>query len=127
MTDYLDLEDLVVIARQVVGENVAVRDYGLLVSAVERPRATVFGEDAYPDLHFKAAALMQSLSRNHSLVDGNKRLAWAACRVFLAINECRIRAPEDDRFNFVIAVATGTKSDLGAIAEQLRAWTVAER
>jgi death on curing protein len=123
MIDYLDLEDLLEIARRAVGDNVAVRDYGLLESALARPCASVFGQDAYPDLHVKAAALLHSLARNHALVDGNKRLAWTACLTFLAINGQRISASEDDRFGFVIRVATGAQPDLGEIAEQLRAWS----
>jgi death-on-curing protein len=67
MTDYLDLEDLLEIAREAVGRDVVVRDYGLLESALARPRASVFGQDAYPDLHLKAAALLHSLARNHAL------------------------------------------------------------
>lgn len=123
MTEYLDLDDLLEIARGAVGTDFAVRDYGLLESALARPRASVFGADAYPDLHLKAAALMHSLARNHALVDGNKRLAWTALRTFLAINGQWIGAPEDDRFDFVIAVATGTLADLEGIAERLRAWS----
>jgi death-on-curing protein len=122
MIDYLDLEDLLEIARRAVGEDVAVRDYGLLDSALARPRATVFGRDAYPDLHVKAAALLHSLLRNHALVDGNKRLAWTACLTFLAINGERISASEDARFDFVIRVAVAD-DDLDEIAEQLRAWS----
>ncbi|WNG88940.1 type II toxin-antitoxin system death-on-curing family toxin [Mycobacterium sp. ITM-2016-00317] len=123
MIHYLDLEDLLDIARAAVGPDVAVRDYGLLESAQARPRATVLGEDAYPDLHLKAAALFQSLARNHPLVDGNKRLAWTACLTFLGINGHSVRAPEDDRFAFVIAVAAGTITDLGEIAARLQAWS----
>jgi len=123
MIEYLDLDDLLVIARRAVGDDVAVRDYGLLASALARPRASVYGADAYPDLHLKAAALMHSLARNHALVDGNKRLAWTACRTFLAINGQWIAAPEDDRFDFVIDVATGVSPDVHQIADQLRAWT----
>jgi death-on-curing protein len=123
MTEYLDLDDLLEIARAAVGTAVVVADYGLLESALARPRASVFGQDAYPDLHLKAAALLHSLTRNHALVDGNKRLAWTACRTFLAINGQWITAPEDDRFEFVIGVATGVLPDLDKIAEQLRAWS----
>ena len=123
MTDYLDLEDLLDIAREVVRRDVLVRDYGLLEAALIRPRASVFGRDAYPDLHVKAAALMHSLARNHALVDGNKRLAWTACRTFLAINAQWIRAPEDARFDFVIGVATSAMPDVDEIAEQLRSWS----
>lgn len=126
MTDYLDLEDLLEIAREAVGRDVVVRDYGLLESALARPRATAFGQDAYPELHVKAAALLHSLTRNHGLVDGNKRLAWTACRTFLAINAQWIRAPEDERFDFVIRVATGVMPDLDEIAAQLRDWSYQE-
>ena len=126
MTDYLDLEDLLEIAREAVGRDVVVGDYGLLESALARPRASVFGQDAYPDLHLKAAALLHSLARNHALVDGNKRLAWTACRTFLAINAQWIAAPEDERFDFVIGVATGAMPDLGEIAAQLRSWSYQE-
>ena len=123
MTEYLDLDDLLEIARAAVESDVVVGDYGLLESALARPRASVFGQDAYPDLHLKAAALFQSLARNHALVDGNKRLAWTACRTFLAINGQWISASEDERFDFVIAVATGAKPDVDKIAEQLRSWS----
>jgi len=131
MTEYLDLDDLLDIARTAVGagnfEQVVVNDHGLLESALARSRASVFGQDAYPDLHLKAAALMHSLARNHALVDGNKRLAWTACRTFLAINGQWITAPEDDRFEFIIQVAAGALPDIEKIAGQLRAWSHEER
>ena len=60
---------------------------------------------------------------HHALVDGNERLAWAACLTFLAINSHWITAPEDNRFDFVIAVAIGAMSDLDEIAAQLRNWS----
>jgi death-on-curing protein len=123
MIEYLDLDDLLKIARHAVAEDVAVGDYGLLESALARPRASAFGSDAYPELQLKAAALLQSLARNQALVDGNKRLAWTACRTFLAVNSHWISAPEDDRFDFVIRVATGVDGDITAIAEQLREWS----
>jgi len=126
VTEYLDLDDLLEIAHAAVGADVVVRDYGLIESALARPRASVFGQDAYPDLHRKAAALLHSLARNHALLDGNKRLAWTACRTFLAINGQWISAPEDDRFEFVIGVATGAMPDLDKIAEQLRTWSYRE-
>ncbi|MGH3970714.1 MAG: type II toxin-antitoxin system death-on-curing family toxin [Mycobacterium sp.] len=126
MTEYLDLDDLIDVVREAVGADAVVGDYGLLESALARPSASVFGQDAYPDLHLKAAALLHSLARNHALVDANKRLAWTACRTFLAINGQWISAPEDDRFEFVIQVATGALPDLDKIAEQLRAWSYEE-
>src|SRR6267142_6055200 len=122
MTEYLDLDDLLEIARAAVGEDVVVRDYGLLESALARPRASVFGHDAYQDLHVKAAALLHSLCRNHALVDGNKRLAWTACQVFLGLNGEWVEASEDDRFDLMIAVAAGAIDNVDQIAEQLRIW-----
>jgi death-on-curing protein len=126
VTEYLDLDDLLEIARAAVGANVVVGDYGLLESALARPRASVFGQDAYPDLHLKSAALFHSLARNHALVDGNKRLAWTACRTFLAINGQWISAPEDERFDLVIRVAIGVLPDLDKIADHLRTWSYQE-
>jgi death-on-curing protein len=123
MIEYLDLDDLVKIARHAIGADVAIADFGLLESALARPRASVFGSDAYPDLHLKAAALFQSLARNHALVDGNNQLAWTACRTFLAINGQWISAPEDDRFDFVIQVTTGGQADINEIAAHLLAWS----
>nr|WP_225726712.1 type II toxin-antitoxin system death-on-curing family toxin [Nocardia sp. JCM 34519.1] len=87
-----------------------VRDPGLLQAAVFRYRTTVFGEDAYPTLFDKAAALLESLARNHALIDGNKRTAWGATAVFLGINGHRVtlqNAPLSETYPFMIAVATG--------------------
>ena len=78
MTEYLDLEDLIEIAKRAIDPDVTIRDFGLLESALSRPRATVFGEDAYPDLFLKAAALMHSIARNHALVDGG--ITSVSCR-----------------------------------------------
>lgn len=86
-------------------------------------RRVVAEEDAHPDLHLKAAALLHSLLRNRAVVDGNKRLAWTACLTFLAINGQWISASEDERFDFVIRVAEGADSDLDEIAQQLRSWS----
>jgi death-on-curing protein len=104
--DYLSLEDLLDVAAGVVGD-VVVRDRGLLASAAARPRTTVLGQDAYPTLAEKAAALMHSLARNPALVDGNKRLAWAATRVFCLLNGRDIHLPVDEAEALVMAAARG--------------------
>ena len=70
MTDYLDRDDVLTAGSIAFGAELTVRDYGLLDAAVARPKAIVFGVDAYPELWDKAAALLQSLARNHALVDG---------------------------------------------------------
>ena len=122
MTVYLDLDDLLLVAARAVGVGFVVRDYGLLESAVARPKTSVGGGEAYPDIHTKAAALLHSLCRNHALVDGNKRLAWTACQVFLGLNREWVEASEDDRFDLMIAVASGAIDNVDQIAEQLRTW-----
>lgn len=104
--DYLTVEDLLEIAAGVL-DDVAVRDRGLLASAAGRPQTTVFGEDAYPSFADKAAALMHAIARNHALVDGNKRLAWAATRVFCLLKGTDLLLEVDDAEALVLGVATG--------------------
>lgn len=116
---YLDLEDLLHVARRVVGGSVQVRDAGLLESAAQRPRATVFGSDAYPGIHDKAAALLHSIVCNHALVDGNKRLGLAAVIAFLGLNGWRLTLTNDGAYDLVIAVASGELSDVPTIAGAL--------
>ena len=123
MTEYLDLEDLLAIADDAIDGRVLVADHGLLQSALARPQASVFGQDAYPDLHLKAAALLHSLVSNHALVDGNKRLAWLATFVFLDINDKRVMASQSEVVDFVVAIASSELSDLDKIAERLSFWT----
>ncbi|MBE2316096.1 type II toxin-antitoxin system death-on-curing family toxin [Solirubrobacter sp. CPCC 204708] len=120
MTRHLTVEQALRIARQAVGGPVYVRDIGLLEAAVHRPAATVFGQDAYPDLFTKAAALLHSLASNHPLIDGNKRLAWLSTYVFLAKNGVELDPVEDDAYQFVIAVAAGELDDVEAMADVLR-------
>jgi death on curing protein len=120
---HLSLDDLLRIAGAAVESEVIVRDAGLLESALARPQATVFGADAYPTLHLKAAALLHSLARNHPLVDGNKRLAWAATAVFLGINGHRVFADQDEVVDLVLAVAAGSLDDLDKIAAELAPWS----
>jgi death on curing protein len=119
---YLTVEQALRIARVSVGAPVDVRDIGLLESAVHRPRASVFGQDAYPDLLTKAAALLHSLARNHPLVDGNKRLAWLATYVFCAKNGVELNPNDDAAYDLVVAVASGSLDDVDKIAEILRSF-----
>jgi death-on-curing protein len=119
VTTYLQLEDLLALVEELhVGP---VRDLGLLDSAAHRPQTSLFGEDAYPDLHTKVAVLLESLTRNHPLIDGNKRLGWVAVVVFYGLNGLALVAPEDDAYDLVIAVATGQLSPTDA-ASVLSGW-----
>jgi death-on-curing protein len=93
---------------------------GLLGSAAARPQTTVFGEDAYPDIWTKAAALLQSVVKNHPLIDGNKRLGWLSTAVFLDLNGVPThRASNDEVYEFVIGIAAGART-IEEIAEGLR-------
>lgn len=86
MIEYLDVDDLLDIAQVALGQEPQLRDTGLLSSAAARPATVAFGVEAYEDVWTKAAALLHSLAMNHALIDGNKRLAWTAPRVFLLLN-----------------------------------------
>ena len=123
---HLDLDDLLHVAARTLGD-VQVRDVGLLQSALARPRATAFGEDAYPSIHQKAAALLHSLARTQALVDGNKRLALAGTIAFYGLNGFRLTLSTDEAYDLVIAVATGELDDVEAIADRLESGTAAWR
>ena len=121
--DYLDLEDVLALATRLLGDPPPLRDVGLLGSAVARPQTTVGGQDAYPTIWLKAAALLQSIVNNHALIDGNKRLGWLATAVFLELNDASVAgATNDDVYDLVIAVAS-TKMIVEDIAARLEAIT----
>ena len=116
---YLSVEDLLEIAAGVM-DQVALRDAGLLAAAAGRPQVTVFGDDAYPTFTDKAAALLHSLVRNHALVDGNKRLAWSATRVFCLMNGHDLTYTVDEAEDLMLNAASG-HLDVPDIAEWLAA------
>lgn len=121
MVDYIEPEQAIAVVAQL---GLQVRDKGLLFSALARPAAGMFGEDAYPTLVRKAAALMSSLAQNHPPVDGNKRLSWILTLAFLRLNGFRVVMPTDDAFTFVISVAQ-RQLDLGEIAAKLERHLIA--
>ncbi|MBW3551616.1 MAG: type II toxin-antitoxin system death-on-curing family toxin [Proteobacteria bacterium] len=124
MTDpieYLDVDDLIALAAALLGEPPPVRDVGLLAAAAARPQASAFGDDAYPDLWTKAAALLHSVVKNHPLVDGNKRLGWLASAVFLDLNGTDpTEALNDDIYDLVMHVAAHP-IEVDELAQRLRA------
>jgi len=113
VTDLLTLEDALAVLDEM---GLVVADPGLLASAVARPAATVFGADAYPDLTSKVAALLESVVRNHALVDGNKRAGWALAAVTIWLNDHELSYEEDEAFAMVMRVADGS-STLNEITE----------
>ena len=93
------------------------RDRGALEAAVARPRATFGGEDLYPDLASKAAALMHSLVMNHPFVDGNKRVGAMSAELFIEVNERGLLAADEEFEDVALAVARGEID-----AESLAIW-----
>ncbi len=114
--EYLELEDMLQLVRHLgVGP---VRDLGLLDSAVARPRSSAFGEDAYPSISLKAAALLHSITNYHALVDGNERLAWLATTVFLDLNGLAPELSDEQAFDLVWEIASSS-IDVEAISSKL--------
>ena len=122
MTRHLTVAEVEGIARIAFGGRAPeARDAGLFASAVRRPRARMFGTQAYDDLNEQAAALLHALAANHPLVDGNKRTAWLATATFLGINGVDLTAcDQDTAYDLVIDVASGAESDIQVIAGRLR-------
>jgi death on curing protein len=119
--EYLTAEDLIVLAEVILGQRPVVRDPGLLAAAAARPSTVVFGHVAYPTLFGKAAALLFSVCQNHTLLDGNKRLAWAAAVTFLALNGHPVPDIDVDAAEaFMLSVASGKLTDVAEIEEALR-------
>jgi death on curing protein len=115
--EYLDVEDIVGMIRALgVGP---IRDLGLLDSAVNRPKSSAFGEDAYETLGLKAAALLHSMTKNHALVDGNKRLAWLSTVVFCDLNGFEPDLTDDDAYQLVWDIASSAEENIATIADRL--------
>lgn len=109
---YLTLGEVLELHRRVVAQTggaTALRDLGALESAVAQPRMTFGGEDLYPDLPAKAAALGFSLIRNHPFLDGNKRIGHAAVETFLVLNGFELDAPVPEAEQVVLEVAQGMR------------------
>lgn len=119
LVEFLDLDDVLDLARRLLGDPPPIRDVGLLGSAVARPQTRIGADDAYPTIWLKAAALLQSIVGNHALVDGNERLGWLATGVFLEINDASVaNASNADVCDLVMEIAA-TGSDLDVIATDL--------
>jgi death on curing protein len=116
VTHYLELEDAL---QQIAVAGFFVKDLGLLDSALARPRTTLFGEDAYPTLELKAAAMVHSIIKNHAMVDGNKRTSWFMLSSFLYINGYFIEMNADQGMEFTLGIATD-KLTLAEAAEMIR-------
>jgi len=104
---YLTLEEVIRAQETLIkkyGGSTGIRDRGLLESAIHRPQSIVFGQDAYPSLFDKAAAICHSLIFNHPFVDGNKRAAFAACHLTLLLNGWNLTSSSNETYTFLIQV-----------------------
>ena len=102
MTEFLHLDDAL---RQVNTLGFYVKDPGLLEGALARPKTTIFGDDAYPTISLKAAALMHSVIKNHPMIDGNKRTSWVLMVSFLWINGYKHNMSTEVGFNLTLGIA----------------------
>ena len=119
-TVYLTLEQVLFIHDQVIEETggaFGLRDLGALHAAIERPKASFGGVEAYPSLLAKAAALLESLCNNHPFLDGNKRVAYLATGIFLELNGFQLTASQKTAEPFMLKLARGRTS-----LPQARAW-----
>jgi len=99
------------------GGSLGLRDKGLLESATGRPRASFGGQDLYPTIFEKSAALMHSLLKNHPFVDGNKRTALASTGIFLKLNGYKLKNTHEKELEFALSV-----ENEGVSFEQIAAW-----
>ncbi|OGI32802.1 MAG: hypothetical protein A2420_01240 [Candidatus Moranbacteria bacterium RIFOXYC1_FULL_44_13] len=104
---YVNIDEVYAIHEALIkkaGTKASVRDFSLLHSAVERPKATFNNQDLYPDVFIKAGALLQSLCMNHPFTDGNKRTAWLSAKRFLYLNKYHLAASVKSAVEFIVAV-----------------------
>ncbi len=121
----VDIAQVVEIHKAIVsraGTTAGVRDFSLLHSAIERPKATFQGEDLYPTIFLKASALLQSLCMNHPFTDGNKRTAWLTTKRFLHVNNYHLTADRNEAADFMIWI-DNSKPELANISSWLKKHT----
>jgi death-on-curing protein len=110
---YLTLGEVVALQQRIIagtGGAAGIRDLGALESAVAQPRASFGGEDLYPGVIEKAAAVGFSVVTGHPFVDGNKRTGHAAMETFLVLNGYEVSAPVDEQERVMLQLAAGELS-----------------
>ena len=112
MTIFLTKEEVVaahyfMMRKMKDADQAGIKDHSLLDSAVHRPEQSLFGEDAYPSLFEKAAALLESLVKNHCFHNGNKRTAYLAVKSFLMVNGYHLKMERYFAVEFIVDIAKG--------------------
>ena len=128
MTIFLTAQQILFIHARLIdttGGEHGLRDLGLMESAAARPQATFDGNELYPDLFQKAAALMESLITNHPFVDGNKRTAITAAALFMQQNGRRFQTTNEalEQFTFLVV---NERPSLDKIASWFQRHTIPE-
>ena len=89
------------------GGSNGIKDLNALKAAIQRPYSTFDGKDLYPTIYDKAAALVESLIKNHAFIDGNKRIGYVMLRFFLIESGYDLSASQTDKYNFIIEISKG--------------------
>lgn len=105
------------LALERAGGRSGIRDFSLIHSAISRPQATFGGEDLYPTVWLKAAALVHSLILNHPFEDGNKRTGFFAVNAFLQNNRIKLLFTKEEAINFCLRV-----EDKSFHLEEISSW-----
>ena len=117
---YLSAEQVLVLHALLIEETsggFGVRDIGLLKAAIARPQSTFDGDDIYPDIISKTAALLHSLIENHPFVDGNKRTGITAAGLLLEMNGLSLIAASPELEEFTLEIARGNMD-----ISKIKAW-----
>jgi death-on-curing protein len=101
------------------GGTSGIRDMNALKAAIQRPFSTFDGNDLYPAIEDKAAALVESLVKNHAFIDGNKRIGYVVLRFFLMENGYDLTASQTDKYNFIIEISKGILD-----FQEIREWII---
>lgn len=116
----IELEEVILIHETLIeqfGGKKGVRDSNLLLSAINRPFGGIDKTLFYPTVYEQAGALIESIVKNHPFIDGNKRTGYVLMRLFLMQHSFDIAASQDEKFKFVIQIASGTLSK-----EEIQQW-----
>lgn len=113
MIEYLTVEQIIEIHDEMLkkfGGLPGFRDKNLLLSAIDAPKAAMFGQEMYPSIYEKAAAYLYHLVCNHPFNDANKRTGYVATLVFLDVNNIKLSFKKKELENLVIEVAKGKET-----------------
>jgi death-on-curing protein len=118
------VDDVIELHRLVAYDPPRLLDRAGLDAALAQPWQSAFGEDAYPTVHLKAAALLRGIDRRQAFQDGNKRTAFAAVRLFYELSGFEFLPPDGDMYDVQMYVAAAEDVDLGLVAERFEQWAV---